>query len=219
MTDATSWRQSRSKRVQAAAIPAVLWPMVEFLGGTYHWKTEGRRHLDALDAARQPFILAFWHGRILANMLYFRDRGIVALISENFDGEWITSLCRHFGFTAIRGSSSRGGARALAQMKRELARGRSVLVTPDGPRGPAGVAQAGAVWLAGASGCPILPVRADARPRRTTRSWDRHLLPSPGATVTMVIGPPIEVPRHADADMLEAKRVELENALNAPVRV
>jgi hypothetical protein len=219
MKDSASWRQSRAKRAQAAAIPAVLWPIIEFVGGTYHWQAIGKEHLDRLDAAGQPFILAFWHGRILSNMLYFRDRGIVALISENFDGEWITSVCRHFGFGAVRGSSSRGGARALVQLKRELARGKSVLVTPDGPRGPVGVAQVGAVWLASASGCPILPVRAEARRHRTTRSWDRHQVPSPGATVTVAIGPAIEVPPHADAVTLEAKRLELENALNAPVRV
>lgn len=219
MTDPASWRHSRSKRAQAAAIPALVWPIVEFLGGTYQWKTIGKEYLDRLDAAQQPFILAFWHGRILSNMLYFRDRDLVALISENFDGEWITAVCRHFGFRAVRGSSSRGGARALVQLKRELAAGRSVLVTPDGPRGPRGVAQIGAAWLAGASGCPILPVRAEARRHRTTSSWDRQQVPSPGATVTITIGPPIDVPRDADAETLEATRLELENALNAPVRV
>jgi len=219
VTDSASWRHSRAKRAQAAAIPPLIWPVVEFLGGTYHWKTVGREYLEEMRAAHQPFILAFWHGRILSNMLYFRDRGIVALISENFDGEWITAVCRHFGFGAVRGSSSRGGARALVQMKRELAKGRSVLVTPDGPRGPARVAEIGAVWLAGASGCPIVPVRAEASRHRTTRSWDRHQVPSPGATVTIAIGPPIEVPPNPDAATLEAKRLELENALNAPVRV
>lgn len=219
MTGASSWRESRAKRVQAAVIPAVVWPVVEFLGATYHWQVVGQEHLDRLEAARQPFILTFWHGRILSNMLYFRDRGIVALISENFDGEWITAVCRHFGFGAVRGSSSRGGARALVQMKRELAGGRSVLVTPDGPRGPRGVAQSGAVWLAKASGCPILPVRAEANRHRTTRSWDRHQIPSPGAIVTVVIAPPIHVPHEADEATLDAKRLELETILNAPVRL
>lgn len=219
MTDSSSWRDSRSKRVQAAVIPAVVWPVVEMLGATYDWRVIGREHLDRLDAEHRPFILAFWHGRIWSNMLYFRDRNIVALISENFDGEWITAVCRHFGFGAVRGSSSRGGARALVQMKRELAAGRSVLVTPDGPRGPRGVGQAGAVWLAGASGCPILPVRAEANRHLTTRSWDQHQIPAPGATVTVVIGPPIDVAADADAATLDAKRLEMETTLNAPVRL
>jgi lysophospholipid acyltransferase (LPLAT)-like uncharacterized protein len=119
----------------------------------------------------------------------------------------------------VRGSSSRGGARVLIQAKRELERGHSLLITPDGPRGPARVAQPGALWLASATGCPILPVRMSASRFRTTRSWDRHLVPSPGATVTVMIGAPIDVPKDADAATLEAKRLELENSLNAPVRV
>ncbi|MEI6245113.1 MAG: lysophospholipid acyltransferase family protein [Acidobacteriota bacterium] len=219
MSDPSSWRHSRSKRAQAVAIPAVLWPVIEFLGGTYHWKFVGKEYLDKLDAAQQPYILAIWHGRILTTMLAWRDRGLVSLISENFDGEWIARLSAHFGFGAVRGSSSRGGARVLIQAKRQLETGRSLLITPDGPRGPLHVAQPGAVWLASATGCPILPVRVTASRFRTTRSWDRHLVPSPGATVTVVIGAPIEVATNADAASLEAKRLELENVLNAPVRV
>lgn len=219
MTDSTSWRHSRAKRAQAAAIPALVWPVIEFLGGTYAWKTIGKEYLDRLEAARQPYILAIWHGRILTTMLAWRDRGLVSLISENFDGEWIARLSAHFGFDAVRGSSSRGGARVLIQAKRQLESGHSLLITPDGPRGPARVAQPGAAWLASATGCPILPVRVTASRFKTTRSWDKHLVPSPGATVTVMIGAPIEVPRDADVATLEAKRLELENSLNAPVRV
>ena len=219
MKDPTSWRQSRSKRAQAVAIPALVWPVIEFLGATYEWRRVGQEHLDRLEAAHQPYILAIWHGRILTTMLAWRDKGLVSLVSENFDGEWIARLSAHFGFGAVRGSSSRGGARVLIQAKRELEHGHSLLITPDGPRGPRQVAQPGAVWLAGATGCPILPVRLTASRFRTTRSWDRHLVPSPGAVVTVVIGAPIEVPHCADAALLESKRVELENVLNAPVRV
>jgi lysophospholipid acyltransferase (LPLAT)-like uncharacterized protein len=219
MTDPTSWRQSRSKRAQAVAIPALVWPVIEFLGATYEWRRVGREHLDRLEAAHQPYILAIWHGRILTTMLAWRDKGLVSLVSENFDGEWIARLSAHFGFGAVRGSSSRGGARVLIQAKRELEQGRSLLITPDGPRGPRHVAQPGAVWLAGATGCPILPVRITASRFRTTRSWDHHLVPSPGAVVTVLIGAPMAVPADADPATREAKRLELENALNAPVRV
>lgn len=219
MSEPNSWRHSRSKRAQAAVIPALVWPVIEFLGGTYTWKTIGGEYRDRLETAHQPYILAIWHGRILTTMLAWRDRGLVSLISENFDGEWIARLSAHFGFGAVRGSSSRGGARVLVQAKRQLESGHSLLITPDGPRGPARVAQPGAVWLAGATSCPILPVRVTASRYRTTRSWDQHLVPSPGATVTVMIGAPIEVPNDADAGTLEAKRLELENSLNAPVRV
>ncbi len=219
MKDPASWRQSRSKRAQAVAIPALVWPVIEFLGATYEWRRVGQQHLDRLDAAHQPYILAIWHGCILTTMLAWRDKGLVSLVSENFDGEWIARLSAHFGFGAVRGSSSRGGARVLIQAKRELEQGRSLLITPDGPRGPRHIVQPGAVWLAGATGCPILPVRMTASRCRTTRSWDQHLVPSPGAVVTVVISAPITVPADTDPATRDAKRLELENALNAPIRV
>jgi lysophospholipid acyltransferase (LPLAT)-like uncharacterized protein len=210
-----SWRASRAKRAQAALIPMLVWPVVEFLGASYSWRVDGREHLDRLDAAKQPYILAFWHSRILTGMLYFRDRGIKPLISENFDGEWIAGVCARFGFGAVRGSSSRGAARALVQSKRELAAGHSLLYTPDGPRGPARVVQPGVIWVAGASGCPILPARIEADRASYARSWDSHLFPSPNAEVHVTIGPLIHVPPDPDDETFEAKRLELERVLNA----
>ena len=86
---------------------------------TYRWREPGAEHFDAVVAAGRQPILALWHGRILAATLYFRDRGIVAMTSENFDGEWVARLMRRFGYDAARGSTSRGGARALVQLRRE----------------------------------------------------------------------------------------------------
>jgi lysophospholipid acyltransferase (LPLAT)-like uncharacterized protein len=214
-----SWRDSRSKRAQAAAIPLAIWPVLEFLGAGYTYKYQNRQHLDRLVAAGQPHILALWHGRILEVMLALRDRGYVSLVSENFDGEWIARLSAHFGFGAVRGSSSRGGARALVKARRELADGRSLLFTLDGPRGPRRVAQPGAVWLSGASGCPILPVRLEADRFLTTKTWDQHQFPSPGATVTAAFSEPMWVPADLDDAGLEAERLQLEQTLNAPLRV
>ena len=141
---------------------------------------------------RQP-ILACWHGRILTGLYYFRHRGIVALASQNFDGEWIARILHRFGYTTARGSTSRGGARALVQLRRELAAGHGVAFTVDGPRGPARVAQAGAVWLAGATGQPILPFHLEADRFWTTRSWDRAQVPKPFGTVAIVLGEAVQV--------------------------
>jgi lysophospholipid acyltransferase (LPLAT)-like uncharacterized protein len=209
-----TWRDSRAKRAQAALIPMAVWPVLEFLGGGYHYRFTGRRHLDQLVELQQPHILALWHGRILEVMLALRDRGYVSLVSENFDGEWIARLSAHFGFGAFRGSSSRGGARALVQARRLLGQGTSLLFTVDGPRGPKRVAQPGAVWLAGASGCPILPVRLEADRFLTAGTWDAHQFPSPGATITAAFAEPIWVPPNADEATLEAKRLQLEHRLN-----
>ena len=203
-----------AQRLKASAIAAVASPIVGVLGRTYHWIEDGVEHLRALDAAHQPFILALWHGRILPATLYFRDRGIVAMTSQNFDGEWIARLMQRYGYAQARGSTSRGGARALVQMRREVEAGKSVAFTVDGPRGPARVAQPGAVWLASATGAPGLPFHIEASRRWTARSWDGTQVPRPGARVAIAIGPPMAIARGLDDPGLEARRQELQAALH-----
>ena len=141
------WRASASKRFQARAIPLLVAPIIGALGRTYRWRAEGAEHLDAVAGSGHPPIMAFWHGRILPATLYFRDRGIVVVTSANFDGEWIAAVIRRFGYGSARGSSSRGGARALVELRKLMAQGRGAAFTLDGPRGPARVAQPGAVFL------------------------------------------------------------------------
>jgi hypothetical protein len=204
---------SRRKQFEAAAIAAIGTPLIEALGGTYTWRERGAEHLaDLTREGRRP-IFAFWHGRILAATLYFRDRGIVVITSENFDGEWIARIIRRFGYDTARGSTSRGGVRALVQLRRDLAEGRPAAFTVDGPRGPARVAQPGAVWLASASGQPIVPFHIEAKAFWTVESWDRHQVPKPGSDVAIAIGEPIDVPPKADEAGIEAMRQELEQVL------
>lgn len=219
MTATPAWRNSWAKRAQAALGPLALNPVLEFLYGTCTWRFVGRPHLDRLRASGEPHILAFWHGRILTSMMGLRDLGYKPLISENFDGEWIEAVSGHFGWGSVRGSSSRGGARALIQMKRQLQAGENMAFTPDGPRGPERIVQPGVIWLARATGAPVIAVRSAASRGRTLSSWDHHLVPVPGAVVTIDIAPPLYVPMDADDAVSELKRQELEELLNAPVRV
>jgi lysophospholipid acyltransferase (LPLAT)-like uncharacterized protein len=196
-----------------AAIAGLGYPLINALGHTLRWRVEGREHLDAvLAAGRQP-IMAFWHGRILPATFYFRRRGIVVITSENFDGEWIARIIERFGYGTARGSTSRGGKRAMLQLVRDMKAGRSAAFTLDGPRGPAGVAQAGAVWLAGATGNPVLPFHVEASSHWSLRSWDRTQIPKPFSTVALAIGEPMEVPTDATAETLESARLELEARL------
>jgi lysophospholipid acyltransferase (LPLAT)-like uncharacterized protein len=212
MTDDPAGRRSRLKRAQAAAIAAVGTPVIEAIGGTYHWRERGREHLDRLAREGRPPIFAFWHGRILLATLYFRDRGIVVITSENFDGEWIARVIRRFGYLTARGSTSRGGVRALVQLRREMAEGQPVAFTVDGPRGPARVAQPGALWLAGATGNPIVPFHIEASRYWTARSWDQHQVAKPGSDVAIAIGEPIEIEGTAEAT-IEAGCARLERTL------
>lgn len=203
-----------SQRAKAGAIAAVGAPLIGALGRTLRWRVEGAGHYDDLMRARQAPIFAFWHGRILPSTLYWRDRDIVVITSENFDGEWIARVIARFGYGTARGSTSRGGARALVQLRRELRAGRPVGFTVDGPRGPARVAQLGAIWLSAATQHPILPFHIEADRCWTARSWDRSLVPKPYSAVAVAIGAPIEVPS-TDDPVLAAKRVELEERLQA----
>jgi lysophospholipid acyltransferase (LPLAT)-like uncharacterized protein len=202
------WRQFK-----AAAIATIGVPVIEALGSTYSWRESGREHLAHVEARGQKPILALWHGRILAATLYFRDRNVVAMTSENFDGEWVAQLMGRFGYHAARGSTSRGGARALAQLRREMADGHSAAFTVDGPRGPARVAQQGAAWLSSATGNPIVPFHIEAERFWTVKSWDRHQVPKPGSTLAIAIGAPIDVPPKASDEEIEVGRALVERSL------
>jgi hypothetical protein len=158
--------------------------------------------------------MAFWHGRILPACYYFRNRGIVVITSQNFDGEWIARVIESFGYGTARGSSSRGGLRALLQLKRDLFEGRPVGFTVDGPRGPARRVQPGAVWLASATGAPVVPFHLEAARHWTLRSWDRTQIPRPFTTVSIVVGKPVRVPEDAGAAVLEECRQLVEQSLN-----
>jgi lysophospholipid acyltransferase (LPLAT)-like uncharacterized protein len=209
------WRASWMKRAQVTTIAGLGYPLLNALGRTLRWRVEGLSHLDAIHASGRQPVMAFWHGRILPATVYFRDRGIVVITSENFDGEWIARIIERFGYGTARGSTTRGGRKAMLQLVRDMAAGRPAGFTVDGPRGPARVAQPGAVWLAKLTGNPVLPFHLEAAAAWTMRSWDRTQIPKPFSTVTLVVGEPLEVPPDATAAVLDAARAELESRLAA----
>jgi len=211
----TDWRASPSKRLQARLISAVGYPLVAALGATFRWRADGAEHYQRVrDGGRQP-IMAFWHGRILPATIYFRRRGIVVITSENFDGEWIAGIIERFGYGTARGSTSRRAVKALVQLKHDMAAGKPAAFTLDGPRGPARVAQPGAIWLAKVTGNPIIPFHIEADRFWTANSWDRTLVPKPWATVAIALGEPLDIDSQADDGGIERGRVELEARLSA----
>jgi lysophospholipid acyltransferase (LPLAT)-like uncharacterized protein len=206
-----AWHASWRKRVQLWLIAGLGYPILAALGSTYRYKVDGLEHLRAAEAFGHP-IHAFWHGRILPGTIYFKRRGIVVITSENFDGEWIARIITRFGYGTARGSSSRGARRALLQMVRDI-ENKAVAFTLDGPRGPARVAQPGAVWLSKVTGNPIIPFHLDADRAWTTGSWDRTQIPKPFATVALCFAPPIVVPDDADDAAIEGYCRQLERVL------
>ncbi len=206
-------RLSFRQRTTARLIGALGAPVVGAICRSLDWRVEGMEHHEAILASGRQPIFAFWHGRVLHATWFWRGRRIVVMISENFDGEWIARLIHWFGYRTARGSSSRGGSRAMVRMRRLSVNGAPTAFAVDGPRGPARSVQPGAVWLASLTGQPILPFHAESDRHWTARSWDGTQVPKPFARAAMVIGPPIYVPREPGNDAMETKRQELAGAL------
>ena len=210
--DRPEWRHSWRKRAQVALIAGAGAPLLRLLARTWRVETVGAEHLAAPGLGVAGTIFALWHGRILPCMWYWRDRGIVVVTSENFDGEWIARIIGRFGFGTARGSSSRGGARALRTLLRTVRRA-PVAFTVDGPRGPREVVQPGVAWLARATGHPVVCVHAEADRAWTLRSWDRTQIPKPFSRVVMAISPVVRVAPEAGPEALEAARAAISAAL------
>ncbi|MEK9722900.1 MAG: lysophospholipid acyltransferase family protein [Rhodospirillaceae bacterium] len=189
---------------------------IRFVHATGRWRTERGAAAEQFWNDGRPFILAFWHGRLLMMpYCWRRDVPIHMLISQHRDGQLIARTVSHFGIQTVAGSSSKGGAQALRAMVKALAAGECVGVTPDGPRGPRMRASDGIVSVARLSGVPILPATYSTAGGRVLGSWDRFLVARPFSRGVIVWGEPLSVPRDADAEGVEAARRELEARMNA----
>ncbi len=178
------------------------------------WQVEGGEIPAARWQAGQPFILAFWHGRIMMMPYCWRQgQPINMLISQHRDGQLIAQTVKHFGIDTVAGSSSKGGSGALRSLLRALKAGQSVGITPDGPRGPRMRASDGVVQVARLSGVPVIPCGFSAARRRLLGSWDRFTVALPFSRGLFVWGPPVHVATDADAAALAAARQAIEDGL------
>lgn len=153
-------------------------------------------HEDARRYAQgqSPALFIFWHGKLLMmSMLRPAGRQMYAMTSRHTDGEMIVRTMQHFGVQTIRGSSSRGGAGAAAEAIAVLQQGANLSITPDGPRGPAGVVQPGAARIAALAGVPVIPVSYSASRGTHMRSWDRFFIPYPFAKIRFMVGAPVMI--------------------------
>ena len=175
--------------------------LIRLLAMTWRVRVENDGELNAARAADRRIIYTLWHGELLPLLWHHRGRKIAVVISEHRDGEIIAQIAERLGYTTVRGSSSRGGSRALIGLMRAIESGRDGAVTPDGPRGPAHVFAPGAAIASQRTGAPLLPVRASASRAWRLKSWDRFLVPKPFALVRVVYGPltPVEATSPRDA--------------------
>ena len=177
---------------------------------------------EALWQRREPFIVAFWHGRLTCVLPgWRRDRPVAILVSQHRDGELVARTFARFGIGAIRGSTHRpdkarrrGGLAAARETVRRIRDGSSVAITPDGPRGPRMRAGDGIAALARLSGARIVPVGCSASRRFRLSTWDAMTLPLPFGRAVYVWGEPLSVAGDADGGMLERTRQAVERELN-----
>jgi lysophospholipid acyltransferase (LPLAT)-like uncharacterized protein len=169
--------------------------------------------MDRGRVRQQPKFVAFWHENMLVPCHEFARRDILVLISQHADGEMIAQVCKHVGFGTIRGSSTRGGLKALRQMIRASDECH-IVVIPDGPRGPRRHVELGLIYLAAKTGLPIvlLGIGHD-RPWRL-KTWDRFVIPRPFSRAIVLASAPIHIAETATRADLEEQRKMVEQALN-----
>lgn len=193
------------KPFRTALVSGLGYWAIRLIGSTIRWESDGVEHLDALHRSNRQAILTFWHGRIFPATWYWRRRGIVVMTSLNRDGELIAGCIERHGYQAARGSSSRGGFRALGEMARAIRNGRDVAFTIDGPRGPRYVAKPGPAILARKTGAAILCFHVALRRRIQLNSWDGFQIPLPFTRAKMFIAPAIWVgPESSEQEVREA---------------
>ncbi|KPK55849.1 MAG: hypothetical protein AMS21_13190 [Gemmatimonas sp. SG8_38_2] len=174
---------------------------------------EGSEYQESTWTAGEPVVFITWHGRLLPLLYLYRGRGIVMLVSQHRDGEYLTRLGTKLGYDAVRGSSTRGGFPALRELVRKVRGGRSLAITPDGPQGPREKVKPGALQVARVTGAPVIPVMAGANRAWWVEGWDRFLIPKPFATVRVAIGEPLRIPRDSSLRDLECEAQAIESQL------
>jgi lysophospholipid acyltransferase (LPLAT)-like uncharacterized protein len=197
--------EEREKKKQRRIRWAVrLGPMLlRLLGSTWRFTRVNTQSFEQRRSARQPIIFAFWHAHMLGLLWKHRNEGIVVLISQHADGEIIARICEALGYRTVRGSTSKGGARALVEIDRLLEQGAEIGFTPDGPRGPARSIAPGVVYSAQRANVPVIPIVVRASRAWHLKTWDRFMIPKPFARVTINYGDPHAVPSGSQGSSIE----------------
>lgn len=191
-------------------VPAILWLIGCTLRPTMSFEEGAIQSLDEI----YPGIFPFWHSCVLSATWLFRHQHPAVITSQSRDGEFIARVIQRFGFVPVRGSSSRGGQRALLEMSQLLADGHAVAFTIDGPRGPRQVAKKGPVFLARMSGAAITAFYVAVERGWVLNTWDKMVVPKPFSRIYVRFARKIYVPANADDGELERGHAAMQEALD-----
>jgi len=210
---------SLQQKIAIHFIERAFYLLIKLVGKTIRFETDGWENFERIERGGKIPIYSFWHNRIFAGTYFFRNRGIVVITSQSFDGEYIARFIGRFGYGAVRGSSTRGGVGALVQMIRLMKRGLPMGFTVDGPKGPKYVAKTGAVLLAKKTGNPLMTFVVECEKNWTIKSWDKLQIPKPFTRAKIFVAEPIYVAADASDAEIENKRLELQTKLDAAVEL
>ena len=210
--------QIKKEPLKYALIGFLLSLIMRFLFYTSRRRYVDRQNLVRFFESKQPVIVVSWHNRnILGCFAYLslcpRGRRFFPMASASRDGSYATHAMKHLGVTCVRGSSSRGGSKALRQMLRLVRQGHDLGITPDGPRGPKYRVQEGVIATAKLTGIPIVPMCYSAKRKKILNSWDGMIVPYPFTTLRFVYGEPVFVPRDCPPEDVERFRRMVEEEM------
>lgn len=202
------------RKIGAAILPLFAPPTLRMLARS--WKLE-EVNVERFEEAQRAHgcIVTLWHGRMLLAIAAHGGRGHRVLVSPSDDGALVLGLLTRFGYGTIRGSSNKSPARALRAMLASLDDGETIIITPDGPRGPRHSVNRGAVWMARSTGYPIVPCGLVAAPARRLKSWDHFTIPKFGARVVITYGEPLMVAKETPDSELDALANEMRRRMIA----
>lgn len=207
------WRQNPRRQLEVSAVSLAGIAATRLLGTTLRIEAPWFGMTEVLRRGGRGVLIAMWHGPHFPILWAYRGCGIYVMTSHSADGEILTRVLRSLGYRCFRGSSSRGGQRAMIEMARSVRGGADVAVAVDGPRGPRYQAKAGILLLAKLTGAWVLPVAAGLDRFWQINSWDRYRLPKPLSRAQVLTGEPLAVARDADDAQMERLRRWLEGHL------
>lgn len=156
-----------------------------------NFKVINQHIIDYFEKSGKTVLVTTWHCGLLPVLFFFRGHKSVVMVSQSRDGEWIEKIVSRWGYDTVRGSSGRGGRKAVREMMKYLHNGYSGGLIADGSRGPARKAQKGVIFLSRKTGLPLLPVGVYAKQSFLLPTWDRTIIPYPFSKIILTVGSPL----------------------------
>ncbi len=205
-------RRRLVRKISGRPLARLIYWMIRLLYLTMRVRVIGGDYFHDLVRSREGVISTFWHARLLLAPFLYRGERMNVLIGTHRDGQLIANVMECFNFGLVRGSSSKGGGKALREMVRLLKKGNDLAITPDGPRGPAEAAKTGIAQVARVTGKAVVPIAYSASRFMRGTSWDRFFVPLPFSRVVFVVGEPL---RFQEGEDTESFRCRIEDSLNS----